>query len=271
VDDQAADGTTALVIAAFAGRRDVATFLLEQGADPSADRGGYSALHAAVLRDDVALTKALLSHGANVNARLAKATFTRTLTARDYAFDKQWIGATPFWLAAAFHDMELVKILATAGADPQLPRGDGNTPLMAAIGTKKVIDYRREFRNGGGLGIHAEALPSAEEQRATPEVIKFIVGLGVDVNATNNDGDSALHRASAKRNLSAVKFLAEHGARLDIKNNEGQTPLAVALAEHPYPKHITSDSELNQKLWTDTFDAPREELAALLRELGATD
>src|SRR5262245_14557987 len=151
LDDTAAGGTTGLGMARFAGRGALAAFLLDQGADPSADAGGYSALHAAVLRNDVALVTALLRRGASVNARLAKATFTRTLTARDYAFDAQWIGATPLWLAAAFRDLELVKMLAAAGADAGMPRHDGNTPLMAAVGTKKVVDLRREFRNGGGL------------------------------------------------------------------------------------------------------------------------
>src|SRR5205814_6233750 len=53
-------------------------------------------------------------------------------TARDFAFNKQWIGATPFWMAAAFHKADLIRVLAGSGIDPLSSTSDGTTPLMAA-------------------------------------------------------------------------------------------------------------------------------------------
>ena len=55
VNDTAASGTSALVVAAHSGHTALALFLLEQGADPSAAEAGYSALHAATLRGDETL------------------------------------------------------------------------------------------------------------------------------------------------------------------------------------------------------------------------
>ena len=61
VNDTAADGNSALVVAAFAGHPEVARVLLDAGADPNAAGAGYSALHAAALRGDLATVKALLA------------------------------------------------------------------------------------------------------------------------------------------------------------------------------------------------------------------
>src|SRR5262249_13056673 len=91
VNDKEADGNTALIIATHSGNASVATFLLENKANPNAAPLGYTALHAAVLRgylrdrdvrntDPAAglpLLKALLEHGADPDARVAKGTRLR--------------------------------------------------------------------------------------------------------------------------------------------------------------------------------------------------
>src|SRR5262249_28994258 len=73
-NDSQPDGVSALVLAAHSGNGDVAALLVERGADPNAFGSGYSALHAAVLRSDLTLVKALLAHGANPNVRITKGT-----------------------------------------------------------------------------------------------------------------------------------------------------------------------------------------------------
>ena len=67
VNDALPDGMSALVLAAHSGNGDVAILLLDKGADPNAAGIGYTALHAAALRDDLSLVKALLAHGADPN------------------------------------------------------------------------------------------------------------------------------------------------------------------------------------------------------------
>src|SRR5262245_56162867 len=74
VNDAQPDGVSALVLAAHSGNGSVGALLLEHGADPNAFGSGYTALHAAVLRSDVQLVKALLAHGANPNVRMTKGT-----------------------------------------------------------------------------------------------------------------------------------------------------------------------------------------------------
>ena len=138
--DTAADGNTALVIAAHSGHGSLAVFLLVRGADPNAAPLGYSALHAAVLRgtlrdrsvrnDDpgagVPLVRTLLAHGADPDARLRHGTPVRRWS-HDFAFMDRWVGATPFWLAAHFLELEMMRVLAAAGADPRTPSRGGTT------------------------------------------------------------------------------------------------------------------------------------------------
>ena len=86
------------------------------------------------------------------------------------------------------------------------------------------------FASGfGGAGRFAEY----EERHATEaEIIdaaRLCLEAGADINAVNDAGQTALHFAVTGREDGFLKFLAGHGARLDIKDRQGRTPLDVAL------------------------------------------
>jgi ankyrin len=101
VNDQDAWGVSATAMAAHAGHADVVAFLLERGANPNADGAGFTALHAAIMRRDRHMVLALLEHGADANARVRSWTPTRR-SSKDFNFPPEFVGATPFWLAARF-------------------------------------------------------------------------------------------------------------------------------------------------------------------------
>lgn len=219
VTDATPDGVEVLALAAHSGQGRVAELLLEHAADVEAAAGGYTALHAAVLRADLALVKALLAHRANPNVRLTKATTARRST-RDYAINKLWLGATPFWLAAAFQDTAMMQVLAAAGADTRAAKNDGTTPLIGAA----QWEGRRAVTRSGTPRV----IPASEEQ-TTLEAVKLALALGSDVHAANAGGNTAMHRAAIKRFNSVVRFLADNGASVDVKNKKGLTPIALAL------------------------------------------
>jgi ankyrin repeat protein len=222
VNDQLPNGMSALVLAAHSGNGEAAGLLLEKGADPNADSIGYTALHAAVLRSDVALVKNLLTHGAKPNAMITKGTSLRR-NSQDYNLPATLIGATPYWLAAKFVEPDIMRALAAAGADTAMSLGDGTTPLMAAAGTKEP-NARDTDRRGLAL-IDGGKLP--DEPRVVDAVAVALQQPG-DINAANKSGDTALHAAAAMGYDRVITMLAEKGAQLNVKNSRGQTPLKLS-------------------------------------------
>ena len=76
-----------------------------------------------------------------------------------------------------------------------------------------------------------------EGQPALLEAVKLCVELGMDVNAVNSMGLTAVHGAANRGSDEIIKFLVSKGAKLDVVDKEGRTPLnwaeGVFLATHP--------------------------------------
>jgi ankyrin repeat protein len=211
VNDETAQGISATVLAAHSGNGDLVEFLLEKGADPNAAEGGYTALHAAILRGNRKAVAALLARRADPNAKLRVATPVRR-SSQDFYFHPAYVGATPFWLAARFCQPDVMRLLAKHGADPRCVhqvsywgerlassqyqrRTPGpTTALMAALGM-------------GGPNGGFRAPDPADREALTLEAVKLAVDLGVDVNAVNAEGRTALDGARALRFASVVEFL----------------------------------------------------------------
>src|SRR5262245_32947041 len=270
VNDRAANGVSAIAMAAIMGRRDLLRLLVEQGANLDAADGGYTALLASVLRQDYEAAKVLLMHGANPNAILTKRSPTRASGFAEYSFHYRWLGATPFYIAAMFYDVDMMRLLTEYGADPSVGKQDGSTPLMAAAGTPKPVDWQRDSRTPIDQdGVVAVAPPDPKEEEWRLEAVKFVVGLGVDVNAINHAGETALHRASAKRYLTIVRFLVDNHANVNAKTKDGLTPLSIAMTERPLP--VGGGDVRYWRRARERVDAPREKLTELLRQLGARE
>ncbi len=211
VNDQDAWGVTPTTLAAHSGFRDLVEFLLQKDADPNLAPAGFTALHEAILRRDEAMASALLAHGANPNTPLRTWTPTRR-SSHDLHFEPALVGATPFWLAARFAQPAVMRLLVKRGADPLFvhrcsyvagerfqKRTEATTALMAALGMA-----------GGGS---AWVPPAAEErEQLALETVKLAAELGVDVNAVNADGRTALAAAKSLRYETVTKFLLEKGA-----------------------------------------------------------
>lgn len=248
--DTAADGNVPLVIAAHSGHATLAAFLLERGADVAAAPLGYTALHAAVLRGDLRdrrvrnadpragmpLIEALLDHGADPNARLTQPTPVRRWS-HDFALMNRWLGATPYWLASKFLELEMMRALAAAGADTRMASDDGTTPLMAAAGLgysrgggSAFIKDRRDFSsyNPVASAEQGSRIPEPEERLAR-EAVVLAIELGGHVTATSTSGDTALHAAASHGMESVIELLVEHGADLQAANERGRTPAEMAV------------------------------------------
>ena len=158
------------------------------------------------------MIKELIAAGANVNAR------TRELPpSRRWLYslnDVSWVdftGQTPFLRAALSADTTTMRLLVERGADPNLPTLAGTTPLMAAAGVNWVV-----------------AQTYTESVQSRLEAVKLCLELGADVNATNSMGLTPLLGAVNRGSNDIIELLVQRGARLDIKDKEGRTPLRWA-------------------------------------------
>jgi uncharacterized protein len=222
-NDAQPDGVSALVLAAHSGHGNVAALLLEQGADPNAFGSGYTALHAAVLRSDLTLVKALLARGGDPNVRMTKGTPMRRDTT-DWNLPATLIGSTPYLLAARFLEPDIMTALVAGGADPALtmPNGADAVMLAAGMGSSKTASRR---------GIETIDFGKVEPESRVRETVAAAVALGGDVKAATRtgSGDTALHVAAALGYDSVVQFLADRGASVVVANARGITPLAAAM------------------------------------------
>ncbi len=186
-------------MAAHSGFGDLVEYLLEQGADPSLDEAGFSALHIAVMRRDADLARTLLEHDADPNARLETWTPTRRAS-RDWHFHPSLVGATPFWLAARFSEPEIMRLLADHGADPRFVHEASYVASIGSFGAAETLEATTVLMAAVGMGgprrlrAFVEDDPTDLEARAL-EAVRIAVELGVDVGATDLEGRTALDRA----------------------------------------------------------------------------
>jgi ankyrin repeat protein len=224
VNESLPDGTSALVLAVINAHYELASVLLDRGANPNAEGQGWTALHQIAWSrrhnagfnlpgpvatggvDSLDLVRKLVAKGADVNARQKKEPRdgNRNLLNR--------LGATPFLLAAKSDDLPLMRALLDCGADARLATNNGTTPMMAAAGVGI-------WAPGENPGTHEEALAA----------VRLAFEAGGDVNAIDKEGETALHGAVYRGGaIPVIQFLIDKGARLDVVNKKGWTPLTAA-------------------------------------------
>src|SRR5262245_18116323 len=226
VDERMAQtGLTPLLIASATGHEAVASQLLDKGADANAlDVKGFTSLHyAARDKKAVGVVKALLKHGADPNLRLDQ---SRPASAVDNPLRQGAAaiavadsgvalqGATPLLLAAEINNYDAVVALVEGGADPKIPTTRNTTPLILAA--------------GGGTDLARPRPP--EERGIAVKTVAFLVEKGVEVTAAGQFGWTALHAAAYQGLDDVIDLLAGKGAKLDTKDQFGQTALSISYA-----------------------------------------
>jgi uncharacterized protein len=246
------DGVTPLVMAISNLHYDVAGYLIDKGAAiNTVDDRGRTPLYTAVdmhtadvsnrpmakLADkltSVDITRMLIAKGADVNAQLKRILAPRAVL--DGSDASMGEGVTPFVRAAHTGDVELMKMLLAAGANPRIATKAGVTALMSAAGVG--------WRDGKTRGTVEEVM----------EAMKLCMTLGFDVNSVNDRGETALHGAAVRGSKAIIEYLAANGARADLRNKSGYTPLDKAMGKGAAAGEIR---------------APDEEVVAIFKKLEA--
>ena len=248
------DGMTPMIMALDNGYPAVAQYLLDHGANPHTwDWWGRTPLYVAVtmrggrdsrpgprLPESLALITALLDAGVNPNAQLAFKEPSRGGRDNRFGDDLLTTGATPLIRAAQTFDNDVVRALLAHGALIDLPNASGVTPFMAASGIGT--------RTGAGvLG------PGAPENVATLSLrtMEILRAAGADVNAritdvtsltariartntlTDRQGQTTLFYVAEVGRTEVVRYLLDHGAKVDAKDEMGRTALEVAQGKGP--------------------------------------
>lgn len=193
-------------LAAGGGHVEVLRLLLLKGADvDSLTKDGNTALHVAVeeRRKDCAKLL-LLSNGS-----------CRAANVRNGSD-----GDTPLHIAAGLGDEQLVKLLLSKGANKDIRNRVGKTAydVAAENGNSKLFDALR-------LGDNLCAAARKGEVRT----IHRLLETGANINGRDQNGWTALHRASFKGKIDAVRTLIENGIDVSARDEDGFTALHCAV------------------------------------------
>ncbi len=246
-------GSRHLFAAAF-GNGSVQNPLPSQSPSTQTNSSKAEELFPAVRAGDTARVNAALEAGINVNTRdplggtalleaawVGNLEIVRLLVAHgaDVNAVHRESGATALKYAVLTSRPNIVQLLLASGADVRLVYRDGQTllHLAAARSNLPILEMLLKFRDGrGGIDIEAtnrDGNTPLDEAVLHDQLssVNFLITHGGDVNRTRpNDGRSAIHEASVKGFADLLPTLIKAGASPLQRDRFGQTPLDLALA-----------------------------------------
>jgi ankyrin repeat protein len=225
-------GWTPLLVASNNRNYKVGAYLLEKGANPNiANKGGWTPLYLVTDNrnieggdypvpkpdmDHLEYITLLLNKGADPNMQVKDNTLSRTIFTMQWFFEP---GATAFVRAAQSSDTALMKLLLSHGADPNIPTAFGDTALTVA----------------GGIGW-VEGVTYERSAKENVEAVRMLLDLGLDPNAANRDGRTAVMGAAHKGRNEVIQLLVDRGARIDARDKGSRDTgnAASAIAGHRF-------------------------------------
>ncbi len=272
------DQTTPLLIAIINGHFDLARELLARGADPNlASQANAAPLYATINVEwaphsfypqptsqkqqettHLELLQLLIEKGAELDRRL-----TKKVWYTGYNFDQSGVdetGATAFWRAAQANDVEAMKLLVSHGADWKIatkvvperraPNGRNAGKDLEAERPKIGDDAVTSFQVAAGAGYVGNFHRNAPGG-FLPAVRYFVEELGVDVNAPDSKGYTALHSAAMRGDNKLIAYLVLHGADPRAVAYSGETVADMANGPvqriQPFPETLALLEALGSK------------------------
>nr|XP_042905260.1 uncharacterized protein LOC107454385 [Parasteatoda tepidariorum] len=223
------DNNTPLHIAAEKDTISVINFLVEKGANPHITNSeGEKPIHIAARHGNKKVVELFLNMGISV----------------DEKNEDDW---TPLHYSIVNQQLELVKYLVNRKANIKSRTNVGVSPLCLAAMFRPLRDIYRH------LCKHEDDLCDLNfrNRRANEEILEFLIKKDAEINAVNKQGWTALHYAIGDavgmRVLYIVEKLIEAGAKPDIQDTDGNTPLHLGIEER-YTWAVSKMLEANPNL-----------------------
>ncbi len=228
--------------------RKAAEVLIRSGADLTlSNGGGITALHLAARNGRPKLIELLISKGANVNAKQYNGDMPLHLAIREclqagrYGTEGRYFSAIRALLdhgarindqganqlasmdiAKPQQNQELIKLLAEYGGETTL-----ELDLEQAIYSRDIDYFKKNHSEASDREMGARLLRVAAIH-GEPEIITYLLTLGVPVDASTPNGITPLHLCGPTGSLEAARVLIDYGAGVNSQDEDGSTPLHFA-------------------------------------------
>ena len=280
----AGDQTSPLLMAIINGHFDLAMYMIEKGADPSAVAfNGVTPLFAALnitwapkslypspkahqqqRTTYLDLMQAILDKGADPNVRVQRKVWYQAFNSDFAGVDET--GATPFWRAAYASDVAAMRLLVKYGADPNIPTSKPAGRPFTGEGVRQVQDLSgvppipiggpgvMPLHAASGVGYGEGFAANAHRYAPTgflPAIQYLVEELGADVNAVDHEGNTAVHLAASRGDNDSILYLVSKGADVTRINREGNTTADMANGPvqrvQPFPETLALLEKLGAK------------------------
>jgi ankyrin repeat protein len=138
-------------------------------------------------------------------------------------------GLAPLHVAAKKGSLVMTKILVKNGADLEVNDPQDHTPLLKALIARNTIVAEYLLKNGAKLDANNALHETARLGSADRDVIGFLLRHGANLDNTDEEGNTPLHVAILSNQRVVAKYLITRGANLDILNRAGISPLGLAI------------------------------------------
>ncbi|KAJ7111396.1 ankyrin repeat-containing domain protein [Mycena epipterygia] len=255
-------GRTALHTAAFRKDARFVQLLLSAGADTTLlDNYGYTALHHAIMNGFEETTAALVTGGADVNARTDHKLIAGSRI-RTTHYMPPVNGTTPLILTCGFrgkghfrvhaeHDPALsariAHLLLAAGADTAAINDSGNAAMYYAVEAGDISLVKLLSENGAKIPAPPDpagyCFIRTALERCNVSMVKLLLEYGIKIPPSDPAGPCVIRTAVKNRDLSMVKLLLENGAKIPPPDPSGYCMIhAFAESDH-YRKRSMEDLE----------------------------
>ncbi|MBS1724331.1 MAG: ankyrin repeat domain-containing protein [Armatimonadetes bacterium] len=196
--------------------------LLSQGADPNSQNGlEFSPLYIAAASYQNDVVKILLDSGAKVDS---ETTYGTALT-----------------FACATGNLMGAKMLIERGANVNVARTDGITPLMMAANagaTPLVTELLAKKANALSKNANGSTALIYAARGGHTAIGKMLLEQGISPDRANDEGETPLMAAATGGHTEFIKLLMENGASSNATDKRGRTPLILASAYGDYPETV---------------------------------